>query len=72
MADLAKNIRRLMEARGISGNKLAALVGRPVMTINDLVNGRTIPGADLIFSVADALGVSTDELRGKKTSRKSA
>lgn len=72
VSDLAKNIRRVMDAKGVSGNKLAALVKRPTMTINDLVNGRTVPGADLVFAVADALGVSADDLRGKRTSKKTA
>lgn len=71
---IAENVRRLMRQQKISGRKLAVLSSRNAMTINNLLNGRHMPGADVVFDVADALGVTADELRGRhgKKSRKSA
>ena len=67
MANLiAQNVRRLMREKKISGRKLAALAGHNPMTINHLINSRHMPGADLLFDVADALGVSTDDLRARR------
>jgi hypothetical protein len=43
------------------------------MTINAMLNSRHMPGADVVFDVADALGVKADDLRGpKKLPKKSA
>ncbi len=69
---LIKNIRREMKKQGITGNKLAVLIKRPVMTVNDMLNCRTIPGSDLLFEIADVLGKGVDELRGKQARKKSA
>lgn len=70
---LATNVRKIMQARNISGRKLAALSGRNAMTINNLLNGKHMPGADVLFDVCDALGVTVEEIRPpQKKSKKSA
>lgn len=73
---IARNVRRIIAERGISGRKLAALSGEKIMRVNNLLNGKSVPGIDLVENVADALGVSVDDLRRRphtgKKSKKSA
>lgn len=69
---IARNTRRIMKEKQITCNKLAALIKRPVMTVNDFIHGRSNPGADLLFAVADALDVRVDDLRERRASKKSA
>ncbi len=73
---ISRNVRRIITERGISGRKLAVLSGEKIMRVNNLLNGKSVPGIDLVENVADALGVSIEDLRrrphGEKKSRKSA
>lgn len=71
---IAENVQRLMREKKLSGRRLAELSGQNPMTINNLINGRHMPGADVVFDVADALEVTVDALREAvvKKSRKSA
>lgn len=60
---LAANVRRLRQEQGLSQDDLAARIGCSRVQINRVENGHRTPGADLLFGLADALDVSTDELR---------
>lgn len=60
---LAVNIPRLRQEAGMSQQRLADEVGVSRITINRIENGRLTPGSDLLYSLADALGVATDALR---------
>lgn len=73
-ANISANLKRLLGEAGISQRELARQTGDPIMTINDVVNGRNMPGAGLIARIAEALDVSTDAVLSgsKKKSRNSA
>ena len=60
---LADNVPPLRQAQGLSQQDLADRIGASRVTVNRIENGRLIPGADLLYALADALGVSTDRLR---------
>jgi transcriptional regulator with XRE-family HTH domain len=62
-ATIAANVRRLREERGQSQDELAAAVGISRVHLNRVENGKMTPGADLLYSLADALRVPADALR---------
>lgn len=73
-AIVSANLKRLVADRGISQRQLAELTGYGVMTINDAINGKKMPGGGLIANLAEALKTTTDEILGtsKKKSRQTA
>lgn len=60
---IAANICRLRRERGMSQQSVADAAGISRVTYNRIEKGHGIPGADVIFSLADVLGVPTDALR---------
>lgn len=60
---LAANIVRLRRERGWSQEDLARTAGISRVHVNRIERQHNLPGADLLYSIADALGVSTDTLR---------
>jgi putative transcriptional regulator len=60
---IGANVRRLREEHGQSQEDLAEAIGVSRVHLNRLENGKITPGADLLFSLADALEVPADALR---------
>ena len=67
--NIASNLRRILQERGISQVKLAALTGECEMTISRVIRGTNTPGVALIARIADALDVSMDRLVEKPAER---
>lgn len=63
--NLAGNLQRLMENRGINQSDLARLTGEPVMTISRAFRGENMPRASVLARIAEAMDVSIDRLLGK-------
>lgn len=63
-SNVASNLKRLLGECGISQRELSRKTGDPIMTINDVVNGRTMPGAGILARIAEALSVSVDAILG--------
>jgi transcriptional regulator with XRE-family HTH domain len=61
-ADLARNIRQLRQARGLTQVKLAQLAGLPRATWANLETGAANPTVGVLARVAAALQVSIEEL----------
>jgi len=60
---VGRNVRRLRESRGMSGNALAKAAGMAQSQVWDLEAGRTQnPTAPVLQALARALGVTVDEL----------
>lgn len=55
--ELARKVRQAREAKGLSQEKLAQLVGTKQPAIARLENGRAIPGFDLLKRIARAVGM---------------
>lgn len=55
-------MKRLREEAGLSQAELAARVGIHQPNISRIERGGQMPGADIILSLAQALGVSPDEI----------
>ena len=62
--NLATNLGRLMENRGMTQTELARITGQPVMTISRACRGQNVPRATVLSRVAEALDVSIDRLLG--------
>lgn len=62
-AAIARNVRRLRVERGMSQEELAQKAGCHRVTVNRVEQGERLPEADVLFALADAMDVSTDELR---------
>jgi transcriptional regulator with XRE-family HTH domain len=63
-ANLAGNVRRLREARGLSQQQMARLAGIPRPTWASLESGRSNPTLAVLARTASALSVSIEELIG--------
>jgi transcriptional regulator with XRE-family HTH domain len=63
-ANLAANLRRLREARGLSQQQIARLAGMPRPTWASLESGAANPTLHVLKSAAAALQVSIEELIG--------
>ena len=61
-AVLAKNMRRLRLAKGLSQDALAADADQHQGLISEIENGRANPGIDTLGKIAAALGVHPHEL----------
>ena len=61
-AILAKNVRRLRLAKGLSQDALAADAGLFQKLISGIENGRANPELDTLGKIADALGVQPGDL----------
>jgi len=63
---IAKNIKKYREKKGISQDKLSKLAGVTLHTITKIESGATSdPRIETVKKIADALGVSVDELLKK-------
>lgn len=63
---IAKNIKKYREKKGISQDKLSKLAGITLHTITKIESGATPdPRIETVKKIADALGVSVDELLRK-------
>jgi transcriptional regulator with XRE-family HTH domain len=60
---LAANISRLRAAAGWSQTKLAEQIGISQVFMSRVENGHASPSAEVLYAIADALGVSADALR---------
>ena len=60
---LSANVARLRKEQGWSQKVLAARAGISRIQLSRIENSHHTPGADMLYSLADALGVSTDQLR---------
>ena len=57
------------EKRGLSQNQLAKMSGVPQSVISDIESGKTkAPRIDTLMAIAAALGMTVNELIGKKAS----
>lgn len=59
---LANNLRRLREAAGLSYGDLARKIGDHAITVSRIERGARMPSLLLARNIADALGVTVDEL----------
>jgi transcriptional regulator with XRE-family HTH domain len=60
---IAKNIKKYREKKGISQDKLSKLAGITLHTIAKIESGATPdPRIETVKKIADALGVSVDDL----------
>jgi len=63
MSTIAKNIKKYRAKRGISQDKLSKLAGITLHTITKIESGATPdPRIETVKKIADALGVSIDDL----------
>lgn len=60
---IAANILRLRKEKSLSQEDLATKLGISRVQLNRLENGHNSPSAELLYSLADVLGVSADCLR---------
>jgi transcriptional regulator with XRE-family HTH domain len=63
---MALRFKRLREAAGITQLALAERAGLPLGTVRNWEQGLRIPRFDHAIRVADALGISLDELAGRE------
>ncbi len=59
---LARNVRRLRKAKGLSQSELATDAGQYQGFISEVENGKTNPELDTVGKIAAALGVHPREL----------
>lgn len=62
--NLNERIKMLMEAKHLNQKKLAALAGITEASMSKYLSGERTPRIDIIVNIANALGVTTDELIG--------
>ena len=63
---IAKNIKKYREKKGISQDKLSKLAGITLHTITKIESGATPdPRIETVKKIADALGISVDDLLRK-------
>ncbi len=60
---LSVNVARLRKSKKLTQVQLAEKVGISEVMLNRIERGHSSPGAELLYSLADALGVTTDKLR---------
>lgn len=70
--NIAKNLSKILEERGMSQRALATATGDSPMRISHYVLGKTQPVATALSRIAEALGVSMESLvyGEQKTKRK--
>ncbi|HZN32445.1 MAG TPA: helix-turn-helix transcriptional regulator [Pirellulaceae bacterium] len=57
------NVERLRKAKGMSQEELAEAVGISRVFLNRIENGKSSPGAEVLYGLADVLKVTADNLR---------
>ena len=66
---LADNIKKLMNINKITSKELATMVGVSPTHISYILNNKRDPSVELLGKIANALGVSIDEIFENKTSK---
>jgi transcriptional regulator with XRE-family HTH domain len=56
-------LRELRESKEMTLAELGELVGKSAPDVSRYERGLVVPSADVLFKLADALGVKTDDLR---------
>jgi len=59
---LGKNLKRIRTAKGISQGEIGRILGVDKGFVSNIENGKTNPTLATISKLAEAIGVSTDEL----------
>ncbi len=62
IANIAANVRRLLQDRGWPQSRLATVTGEHEMQISRIVRGRMLPNAATLARIAEAFDVSIDRL----------
>lgn len=62
---LSENIRAIRESKGLSQEELATKLRVVRQTVSKWERGRSVPDADLLIALAEALGVSVGTLLGE-------
>lgn len=65
------NLKRLMDAKGVSRQDLSKVLGVSYFTISDWVNGKKYPRMDKVEMLADYFGVLKSDLIEEKGDKKS-
>jgi transcriptional regulator with XRE-family HTH domain len=60
--NLAENVRRLLESRGMTQSQLAEAAHETQATISRIVNGLQLAGGGILIRLAEAFDVSVDRL----------
>lgn len=58
---VARNLKRIMDEKGVGIRQLGRDSENPTMTVSRLVNRHGLPSVDALKRMADALGVQVDE-----------
>lgn len=66
MAELKNKIRELREARGLSTQQLADILGVGQRQVQLYEKGESVPKIEGLIILADLFGVSTDYLLGRE------
>jgi transcriptional regulator with XRE-family HTH domain len=67
---MAARLQRLREAAGLSQSQLAKQAGVPVGTLQGWEQARRLPRLEAAVRLADALGITLDELVGRESPRR--
>lgn len=57
---------RIRKAKGITRRQLAKMIGRSYQVVANWENANSMPSLQMIYKIADALGVSVHELIPEK------
>lgn len=68
--DIGLRIRDIRESRRIYQNTLAEMVGVSRGHINAIEHGRYMPNLTTAIKIADALGITLDELAGRSNNER--
>lgn len=66
MASLPERLKELRDARGLTQTRVAELLGVGLRVYHRWESGHAMPHFDTVVKLADVLGVSLDELAGRK------
>ncbi len=58
------NVRKIIDEKGIKQKKVAELAGYPCKTFSNMLNGRRCIDSDDVWKIAQALGVTPNDLYG--------
>jgi transcriptional regulator with XRE-family HTH domain len=61
-ANIAANLRRILDSRGLTQADLARLSGESEMNISRVIRGESTAGTGIMARIAEALDVSLDRL----------
>jgi len=59
---IGTRVRALREVRGLTQERLAAMIERSVETVSNVERGRVLPGLDVLAEIARCLGAPLGEL----------